>query len=192
MVRIANEQRPVDLLDSIVDYLTRQGVADLSLRPLAKAVKSSPRVLLYYFGSKQDLIVKVLARLRERQQISFDSMKSLTLLRPSDACIAIWKEMSSPKSVPFFRMFFEAYAMALKRPKSFSRFLHTSVNDWLDFIAKPLIRQGRSPNESRAYASVVLAGFRGFMLDYCGTHDRRRLDRAVRMWVKALDTISLE
>jgi AcrR family transcriptional regulator len=190
MVRIANEQRPVHLLDSIVDYLIKRGVADLSLRPLAKAVKSSPRVLLYYFGSKQDLIVKVLARLRERQQVSFDSMKSFAVLRPSDACFAIWKEMSSDNSVPFFRMFFEAYVMALKRPKSFSTFLRTSVNDWLEFIAKPLIRQGRPLKESRAYASVVLAGFRGFMLDYCATHDRKRLDQAVRLWVKALETIS--
>jgi len=135
--------------------------------------------------------VKVLARLRERQQISFDSMKSLALLKPSDACYAIWKEISSPSSVPFFRMFFEAYAMALKQPKSFSEFLRTSVNDWLDFIANPLIRRGRSPRESRAYASVVLAGFRGFMLDYCATRDRRRLDEAIRIWVKALDNISL-
>ena len=39
-------------------------MADLSLRPLAKAVGSSPQVLLYYFGSKEEMVVKALA---ERQ-----------------------------------------------------------------------------------------------------------------------------
>ena len=56
MVRTADEQRPVELLDAIVGYLTTHGVAELSLRPLAKAVGSSPRVLLYYFGSKEKLL----------------------------------------------------------------------------------------------------------------------------------------
>jgi AcrR family transcriptional regulator len=39
------------------------------VRPLAKAVGSSPRVLLYYVGSKEELVVKTLARLRDRQHL---------------------------------------------------------------------------------------------------------------------------
>jgi hypothetical protein len=38
-------------------------------------------------------------------------------------------------------------------------------------------------------ATIILAGLRGFMLDYCATKDRKRLDRAVRMWVEALDRV---
>src|SRR5437588_12539653 len=110
MVRIADKQRPVHLLDAIVDYLMARGTADVSLRPLAKAVGSSPRVLLYYFGSKEELVVKVLARMAERQRTAFDVLKALNLGKPSEACRAIWKQLSSPKSDPLFRMFFEAYA----------------------------------------------------------------------------------
>ncbi len=38
----------MDLLERIVDYVTENGLSDLPLRPLAEAVGSSPRVLLYY------------------------------------------------------------------------------------------------------------------------------------------------
>jgi AcrR family transcriptional regulator len=192
MVRTIDKQRPVDLLDAIVDHLISAGVMDLSLRPLAKAVHSSPRVLLYYFGSKEQLMVKALARLRERQRVIYDSIRNANFDTPSEACRMIWREMSSTKSEPLFRLFFEAYSMALHDPESFSDFLRTAIEDWMDFLSASLITKGISKKDARAFATILLAGFRGFMLDFCATHDRLRVSRAVDLWVQALDTIKLE
>ena len=86
-------------------------------------------------------------------------------------------------------MFFEAYAMALRHPRRFSEFLSSAVEDWLSFLAEPLIGHGVSETEARAYATVVIAGFRGFMLDYCASRDRPRVDRAVELWLDAIDSI---
>ena len=60
MARTADEQRRVELLELIVDYVIENGLSDLSLRPLADAVGSSARVLLYYFGSKDRLVTALL------------------------------------------------------------------------------------------------------------------------------------
>lgn len=191
MARTASSQRPRELLDATADYLTAHGVAGLSLRPLAKAVGSSPRVLLYYFGSKEQLLVKALARLRERQRAAYAKMKAANFATPSDACRAIWAQMSSPQSEYLFRMSFEVYAMALRNPRRFADYLRNSIEDWLEFLAAPLIRQGCTKAEARAHATMVLAGFRGFMLDYCASRDRKRLDRAVNLWLRALDAVPL-
>ena len=51
MTRTADAQRRAELLDAIEAYVFANGLSDLSLRPLAAAVGSRPRVLLYYFGS---------------------------------------------------------------------------------------------------------------------------------------------
>jgi AcrR family transcriptional regulator len=190
MARTVDEQRPSELLDEIVRYVVKHGVAELSLRPLAKAVGSSPRVLLYYFGSKERLIVKALARLRESQRHVLGGMREARYERPSDACRAIWKQMSAPASEPLFRFFLETYALALRHPKRYGDFLNSAVEDWLNFIAAPMIRKGHSENAARTFATVVLAGFRGFMLDYSATHDRDRVDRAVDQWLESLDAIS--
>jgi AcrR family transcriptional regulator len=192
MTRTADPRRRLELLDAIVDHLSAHGVAELSLRPLAKAVGSSPRVLLYYFGSKEDLLVKALARLRERQRATYAQMKSAQWKTPSEACRAIWRHMSAPGYEPLFRLFFEAYTLALRHPKQFRDFLRTAVDDWLEFLSAPLLRSGVTPRDARAHATVVLAGFRGFMLDYCASRDRARLDRAVDLWLAALDSIPLE
>jgi hypothetical protein len=47
--------------------------------------------------------------------------------------------------------------------------------------------KGTKRKEARAIATIVLAGLRGLMLDFCTTHDRKRLDGAVRLWLRTLD-----
>jgi len=190
-MRTASETRPEELLDAIVAYIAKKGVAELSLRPLAKAVGSSPRVLLYYFGSKEKLVAKAIRRLRERQRASFGKMREAPYQHPSDVCRAIWKQMSAPESELAFKLSFETYSLALRHPKEFAEFLSSSVEDWLEFLSEPLLRKGHNKAEARAFATVVIAGFRGFMLDYCASHDRERVDRSVELWLKALDSISL-
>jgi AcrR family transcriptional regulator len=190
MVRVADPGRPEELLDAIAAYIAKKGLAELSLRPLAKAVNSSPRVLLYYFGSKEKLVARAVQRLRERQRVGFGKMREARYEQPSDACRAIWKQMSAPESELAFKLSFETYAMALRHPKQFADHLSSSVEDWLEFLSEPLLRKGCSGEKARAFATVVIAGFRGFMLDYCATHDRERVDGAVELWLKALDSIS--
>lgn len=191
MTRTADEARPGELLDAIAAYIVKKGVAELSLRPLAKAVRSSPRVLLYYFGSKEKLLARAIQRLRERQRATFGKMREARYEQPSDACRAIWKQMSTPESEAAFRLSLETYSMALRHPKRFGDFLSTSVEDWLQFLSEPLTRKGVSAAQARAFATVVIAGFRGFMLDYCASHDRVRVDQAVELWLGTLNTIVL-
>jgi len=57
--------RREELLERAYEYALEHGVADLSLRPLAAAVGSSPRVLLFLFGSKAGLVQALLARARQ-------------------------------------------------------------------------------------------------------------------------------
>ena len=189
MVRVADKKRPAELLNAVAAYLVRHGVSDLSLRPLARAVGSSPRGLLYHFGSKQKLIARAIARLRERQRSSFSGMREARYDQPSDACRAMWRYMSAPQSEALFKFFLETYSVALRHPKLHGEFLHSAVEDWIEFIAEPWIRKGHPKEAARAFATIVLAGFRGFLLDYCASHDRDRIDRAVELWLGSLDAI---
>ena len=38
---------------------------------------------------------------------------------------------------------------------------------------------------------MILAGFRGFLMDLVATHDRARVNRAVELWLDAIDSASL-
>ena len=53
-----------ELLDRAYRYVTEHGLSAMSLRPLATEIGSSPRVLLFLFGSKDGLVRALLARAR--------------------------------------------------------------------------------------------------------------------------------
>jgi AcrR family transcriptional regulator len=180
--RTADEARRAELLDRAVDYVCRHGLAELSLRPLAKAVRSSPRGLLYYFGSKEKLIVEVVRRGRARQREMMATLK-LTDLSPRAIARTLWREWSNPEWEPLTRLSFEVYALSLADPSRFSGFLDASVNEWLKALEVCTRLPGWTRARSRALGTLLIAGFRGFLLDLLATHDRARVDRAVDLWL---------
>ena len=188
MSRTPDEKHRADLLERVVDYVYEHGVAQLSLRPLGEAVGCSPRLLLYFFSSKEELVTEVLAAAGARQRTLVSRLRMEHIATPSEACREIWHAISDPKSEPVFRLFFEVYGLALQDRKRYAGFLKRVVADWLAFIGQPLIAAGWSPEHAQTYATLVLAGFRGFLLDLCATRDRARVDRAVELWLDMLNT----
>src|SRR5258705_10074843 len=67
MARRPDAQKRSVLLEAATDHVLEHGMAGLSLRPLALALGTSPRMLLYHFGSKEQLVTDVLAAARARQ-----------------------------------------------------------------------------------------------------------------------------
>jgi AcrR family transcriptional regulator len=156
---------------------------------LAKAVKLSPRTLLYHFGSKEAIVTAVLARIRERQMALFERLRQSDVSTPGAICRAAWEYMTTPEIMPMLRLFFETYALALRSPKRFPGFLERAVEDWLDFLGAPLRSSGVSQKDAREFATIVLAGYRGFMLDFVATSDQKRIGAAVDAWVDSLDVL---
>lgn len=186
MSRPIDKKRPEELRNAIVRYLVKHGLNGLSLRPLAKALGCTPRVLLYHFGSKEKMVIEVLAQIRRRQRAAFGRIEEARL---TDGYLAVWKQMSAPESEPLFRLFFEIYGIALRHPQLYKSFLHHTIQDWLELLTNEVDAELHQRNQARAIATIVLAGLRGFMLDFCTTHDRKRVDEAVKLWLHSIDSM---
>ena len=186
MSRPINEKRPGELRNAIVQYLIKHGLNGLSLRPLAKALGCTPRVLLYHFESKEKMVIEVLAQVRQRQRAAYGQAEGASF---AEGCQTIWKRISAPDSEPLFRLFFETYGIALRHPRVYKAFLHDTIEDWLRLMTDELAGQRHQRKQARAIATIVLAGLRGFMLDFCTTHDRKRVDQAVELWLRSLNSM---
>lgn len=182
MSRTPDEARRAELLDRAVDYVCRHGLADLSLRPLAKAIRSSPRGLLYHFGSKEELIVEIVRRGRARQRTMMTNLK-LSALPPREVARTLWREWSKPEWEPLTRLSLEVYMLSLSDPARFPGFLDGAVSEWLGALDACTRVPNATRAHSRALATLLIAGFRGFLLDLLATHDRARVNRAVDLWL---------
>ena len=56
------------LLDAAIDYVAAHGIGDLSLRTLASALATSHRMLIFHFGSKDQLWIEIVRTTEERQR----------------------------------------------------------------------------------------------------------------------------
>jgi AcrR family transcriptional regulator len=192
MTRTVDHRRRAELMNGISAYVLEHGMAELSLRPLADAVGVSPRTLLYHFASKEAIVTTVIERIRRRQLAMFDELRRSELPGPGAICRAAWTYMSMAEVRPMLRLFFETYALALRNPERFPGFLDRAVEDWLAFLAEPHLAAGVEPQHARRIATIVLAGYRGFMLDFAATGDRERIGGAVDAWAAAIDAIAPE
>jgi AcrR family transcriptional regulator len=70
----AVRDRRAELLDEVANYILSNGLADLSLRPLAAAINTSPRMLLYFFGTKEKLIADALAHIERENSSTLNAL----------------------------------------------------------------------------------------------------------------------
>jgi AcrR family transcriptional regulator len=185
MTRSAAPERPAKLLAKAVDYILQHGLADLSLRPLAAALETSPRMLLYFFGSKERLIAEALAQSRRRQQEEFAAALSAKEGRRQQLAVA-WELWSSEQSERSLWLFFEVYALAMRDRKRFPGFLERLVKDWLPFFEQAVAAAGVEPERVQPLATFILATIRGLQLDLLATGERARIEGAFRELLRLL------
>ena len=175
------EDRRAKLLDEVADYILNNGLADLSLRPLATAIDSSPRMLLYFFGSKERLIAEALAHIRVREQIDFK--RAVSKPRAPDRLESLlrdWRSSASPRREKYSRLFFEVYGLALQNPEQFPGFLERALGDWLPLFEQAFAAAGVSSAPAKTLATLALGAVRGLHLDLLATGDRKRTEAAFR------------
>src|SRR6201992_3484740 len=105
--------RRAELLELAYAYVLDHGISGLSLRPLAAAVDSSPRVLLFLFGSKDGMLRALLDRARA-DELAFlgraDGTDLPTVLR------ATWDWLAPHAHRPLLTLRLVAYSRALHGP----------------------------------------------------------------------------
>jgi AcrR family transcriptional regulator len=183
----APSPRQDELLELAYRYVLAHGLADMSLRPLARAIGSSPRVLLYLYGSKDELIRALLDRARADELAAIGAWQEAE--SPADlidGALQVWRWLSDDSHRHLLGLWVEAYARSLADPDGpWSGFAAQTVQDWLGLLA------GRQPPRLRGAAgaaerTAVLALLRGAMLDLLATGDVARTTRSVTLALRAL------
>jgi AcrR family transcriptional regulator len=187
MIPRAPSPRQDELLGLAYEYVLVHGLADMSLRPLAKAIGSSPRVLLFLFGAKDDLIRALLDRARREELAAIAAFRQKD--GPADLAEAareVWRWLADPGHRHLLGLWVEAYARSLVDPDGpWGGFAEQTVRDWLGLLADAAPRQHRGP-EGAARRTAVLALLRGSMLDLLATGDAERTGQAVTLALGAL------
>ena len=133
------------LLDAAVDYVAANGITGLSLRQLAAALGTSHRMLIFHFGSKEELLVEVVRTVEQRQRTLVEELTAEGIRNPIEQMTELWRRLTDPAMAAQERLFFELYGQALQGRPHTAHLLDGIVTDWLDPIRRLAELSGSDP-----------------------------------------------
>jgi len=171
-----------ELLELAYSYCLEHGLTDLSLRPLAAAIGSSPRVLLFLFGSKDGLVAALLGRARVAELAMLDEMhlEGRGCGNLAATVLVLWRWLAAPEHRPLLTLWLEAYARSLVEPAGpWAGFAVATVEDWLALLDAARGAGRHRTKAGAAEATLALSVLRGALVDLLASGDLRRTTAAV-------------
>lgn len=176
MARPFDQDKRAQLLADIAKYIGENGLADISLRPLAAGLGTSSRMLIYYFGTKEELLSQVLttlhADLGNRQMRDVTDVESLRR-----ALWAVWE--TSLDELVVSRIWVELIGLAPVREGFYREVAAPVITRIVESVADAMIRCGCNRDRALANATFAMSAYRGILEDRLITNSIARTDRAI-------------
>lgn len=184
MGRRPQPERRAALLAACTDELLRRGLPGLTLAQLAEAADTSPRMLLYHFTSRDQLVLEALHEARRRQQTAFEGLLAPRPGIPYGTVLTTaWDQITAPALRPYLQLFAQLHDLPPDRTP-WAEFRAHSITDWLPTIQAGLRADGHPDADPLATALTAL--LRGLLQDLNTTADHQRTTNALRAIAKML------
>lgn len=182
MARTPDPLKRQELLRQVVAYLEAHGVNNLSLAPMAEALGTSKRMLLYYFTGRGELLAQALDASRPKVGEIFRGVSSDAEFR--DAARTLWHGLTHGDQRRSVRMLLQVLSLATTDPDTYGSYARTAVDVMLDPISNSLVSIGHSRDDAAVRATLIVSGLRGLCQDLLVTGERSRVDAAAELLIK--------
>jgi len=191
VARPPDEERRAELLDDAVAYLAQNGLADLSLRPMAKALGVSLSGLVHHFGTKEQLVVEALARAADIQtEVRNRWMARNPGLSQADQLRRWWRWINASRpNLAMVRLGIEAAALDATHSGLPGDVRAEQIGLWRHNIEEQLVAEGLPREMAVVEASLTKAMFTGLVIDLLASGDRRRLTNALEVGLARLEQV---
>jgi AcrR family transcriptional regulator len=191
MGRLPDVERRAELLDEVVAYLAKHGLADVSLRPMARELGVSVNALVHHFGSKDELVVEALHRAAEIQHaVGSRWLRHSPGMSQADFMRQWWRWMNRRReNLALVRLGIEAAALDATVSGLPGEVRASQISFWRLDIAARLVADGIKPDEAELEASLIKALFTGLVLDLLATGQRERLTQSLEIALCRLEEL---
>jgi AcrR family transcriptional regulator len=183
---VAGSQRE-ELLDKVTDHVLSHGLIGLSLRPVAAAVGTSDRMLVYHFASRDALVSAVVARATARAVHEVKVLPGAPTVR--SGVNRLWAAYRTQPLSCCLDVYCQAAATGLIGREPYLSDARASNEAWAAALREYFVRCGAPPRRVARVVTLVDSALYGFHLDL--TTDRpAELARGVEDLAVAADVIA--
>ena len=157
------EQRRDVLLAAATDYALSAGLVGLSLRPVAAAIGTSDRMLIYHFGTRDALVSAITTESCRRAVAAVDALAGAKTVRAGVK--DLWAAYQSPSLAPLLTLYCQAAATGLIGREPYRSDVRAANALWSAALGQYLTRCGAGPQRARRIVTLVDSSLYGFFLD---------------------------
>lgn len=155
--------RREELLDEVTDHVLEHGLTGLTLRPLAAAIGTSDRMLIYHFGSRDALVSAVVTRAGERARECIAAMPPAPSVR--SAVNRLWVAYGEQPLDSCLDVYVQAAATGLFGSEPYLSEARASNERWSETLRDYFVRSGAAPRRVARVVTLVDSALYGFHLD---------------------------
>ena len=155
--------RREELLDQVTDHVLEHGLIGLTLRPVAAAIGTSDRMLIYHFGSRDGLVSAVVAQAGARSVVAVDALPAARSVRAG--VNALWAAYQTEPLNSCLDVYCQAAATGLIGEEPYLSDARASNEKWAVSLQDYLVRCGAPPRRVRRIVTLVDSALYGFHLD---------------------------
>jgi AcrR family transcriptional regulator len=152
-----------DLLEKVTDHVLEHGLIGLSLRPVAAAVGTSDRMLIYHFTSRDALVSAVVAQTTDRAVQEVDALTGATTVR--SGVNRLWAAYREQPLSRCLDVYCQAAATGLIGHEPYLSDARASNEAWAVALRDYLVRCGAPPRRVARIVTLVDSALFGFHLD---------------------------
>lgn len=177
MSRTVDLDKRRQLLDDAAAVLARTGVVDTSLRALASELNTSARMLVYYFGSKEQLILEVLTR-QQRAAIPQTSEVDLptSVAAHRQWCFEDWQACTRGERHDTLRVVEQVFGAACGRDSPYREYTWETLSLLTRNSRARLLALGMPVHVAETRSRIALAAFQGMLIEYFTAPDPTYVD----------------
>ena len=151
------------LLDQVTDHVLEHGLVGLTLRPVAAAIGTSDRMLIYHFGSRDGLVSAVVARAGARSVAAVEALPAAPSVRA--AVNRLWTAYGEEPLHSCMDLYVQAAATGLLGGEPYLSEARASNERWSAALRDYLVRSGAPTRRAGRIVTLVDSALNGFHLD---------------------------
>ena len=165
MARTPDLAHKHDLLDEVTEYVRSNGVSDLSLRPLAQAVGTSPRNLLYHFGSSAEMVKAIVENSLRIDRENFEAvLEEMDAETPTEVILGVWKYLNANRAA--MRLYVDLGSLGQHALNDLEYLTKELSSPWRLAIASSLIRAKMRAEEAYEFAELSVVTLWGALVAF--------------------------
>lgn len=177
MPRTVDLDKRRELLADAATVLARTGVIDTSLRALASEMNTSARMLVYYFGSKEQLILEVLTR-QQRAAIpeTFELELPTSIAAHRQWCFDDWDACTRGERHDTLRIVEQVFGAACGHDSPYREYTWETLTLLTRNSRARLLALGMPAHVAETRSRIALAAFQGMLIEYFTAPDPTYVD----------------